>query len=93
MKTMMTSLLLALSTCLCAGCPEDNYAPLKPLWEEEKHFCYYRTLAIEGSVAELAYLIEVAKENLDDPEKLSFTLERMEDHVENCKNSLGWPKK
>jgi|GEM_PF-4632159 len=78
--------LLLISFCLSTGICFAQEPVLKPLWEEDSHFCYYRTLCIEGSVSKLANLIEDAREN---PEDIDSILDSMENEVENCKRALG----
>lgn len=80
----MKSLLVSL--CLTTGVCFAHEPILKPLWEEDAHFCYYRTLCIEGSVSSLGNLIEEAREN---PENIDSILDLMENEVLNCKRALG----
>jgi hypothetical protein len=65
-----------------------SYAGERPLWEEEPHFLYYRTLCIEGSVSTMSRLIQRAKDN---PENVYDILDEIEVEVNNCKRSLGFP--
>ena len=58
---------------------------LKPLWEEDQHFAYYRVLCIEGSVGKMGTLIQEAREN---PKNICGILDQMEQEVQNCKNCL-----
>jgi hypothetical protein len=81
MKRLIASLCLSTSFCIA------QESSLKPLWEEESHFCYYRTLCIQGSVTSLGNLIEEAKEN---PENIDSILDSMKNEVENCKRALGY---
>jgi len=59
---------------------------LKPLWEEDAHFCYYRTLCIEGSISRMETLVKEARNN---PESIADILNLIEIEIVNCKNSLG----
>ena len=61
---------------------------LKPLWQEDSHFCHYRTLCIEGSISSISTLV---KEAHNSPENIVSILDRIENEVINCKNSLGIP--
>jgi hypothetical protein len=61
---------------------------LKPLWEEDAHFCYYRTLCIEGSVYTIGSLVKEARIH---PENTPIILDKIEKEVFNCKNALGSP--
>jgi len=65
-----------------------SYACEKPLWEEEQHFLYYRTLCLEGSVSTMSSLIKRAK---DHPENVFDVLDEIEVEVNNCKRALGFP--
>lgn len=86
MKKVMLSCLL-----LCSGiaCANESESQLRPLWEEDQHFCYYRTLCIEGSVCQLGELIKEVRRHPEDLERL---LDCMDQEVTNCKNSLGIPR-
>jgi hypothetical protein len=59
---------------------------LKPLWEEEQHFLYYRCLFLERSVSSLEGLVDFARDN---PSQFEHILDMMEKEVENCKCALG----
>jgi hypothetical protein len=61
---------------------------LKPLWEEDTRFAYYRTLEIEGSVCKLEAMIQTA---IDSPPASDIILDHMMAEVLNCKNALGLP--
>jgi hypothetical protein len=87
-KKIIISIAMMVFTVLNANITHDDYAHVKPLWEEEEHFCYYRTLCIEGSIGMISVLIEEARENPDDIENI---LNDMESWILNCKNSLGMP--
>lgn len=80
MKIFLISLCMSTSICFA------HEPVLKPLWEEDAHFCYYRTLCIEGSVYKLSELIQEAREN---PENINSLLDSMDNEVENCKRALG----
>jgi hypothetical protein len=58
---------------------------LKPLWEEDRHFIHYRVLCIEGSIAQMENLILEAQIN---PRNICEILEKMQEEIQNCKNSL-----
>lgn len=65
-----------------------SYACDKPLWEEEQHFLYYRTLCLEGSVSTMSCLIQKSKEN---PENIYDIMDQIQVEVNNCKRALGFP--
>ena len=84
----MRAILISLSLLPGISCFADvNYS--RPLWEEDKHFCYYRALIIEGSVSHLDTLIQQAKHS---PKDMETILETMQFEVNNCKNALGFPR-
>lgn len=81
MKYLIPAAIIALFSSM-------SYACDKPLWEEEQHFLYYRTLCIEGSVSTMSSLIQRAKDN---PEDIYDIIDEIEVEVNNCKRSLGFP--
>lgn len=83
MNKILISFALMANICCVASEPF-----LKPLWEEDSHFCHYRTLCIEGSISRIGELVKEAHNN---PENIEDLLECIEIEVFNCKNSLGMP--
>lgn len=81
MNKILISFALMANICCVASEPT-----LKPLWEEDSHFCHYRTICIEGSVSRLHTLVKEARNN---PESIENLLDCMEMEIVNCKNSLG----
>jgi hypothetical protein len=75
----------ALMTNICCISSEPF---LKPLWEEDYHFCHYRTLCIEGSIYRIGELVKEARNN---PENIENLLEYIEREVFSCKSSLYMP--
>lgn len=63
-----------------------SYEPLKPLWQDEEHFAYYRTLQLESRIGNLKNLIDEAKEN---PQEARFYLDEMSLEIESCQYLLG----
>ncbi len=59
---------------------------LKPLWEEDSHFCYYRTLCIESNVSSIGSMVKEARNN---PENILYILDRIDLELEICKYNLG----
>lgn len=57
----------------------------KPLWEEDPHFCYYRTLQIESSVNVSHFLIKELKKH---DNKCSPLIDAIEFELMNCKAAL-----
>ncbi len=80
MKKFLLSLCLLSTTLAYAG-----GSKLKPLWQEEEHFAYYRVISIEGSVYAIDNLIQEAR---DYPEDIDEILDKMQKHIDNCRNCL-----
>jgi hypothetical protein len=77
---------LLFSACMLAciaGYADQTF--LKPLWQEEEHFAYYRVICIEGSISKIGILIQEARDN---PTDISELLNDMEQEIKNCKNCL-----
>lgn len=83
MNKILISFAMMANICCVASEPT-----LKPLWEEDSHFCHYRTLCIEGSISKMETLVKEARNN---PESIADILNLMEIELVNCKNSLGMP--
>jgi hypothetical protein len=80
----MKKLLLSVFMLSCAVA-YANETFLKPLWQEEEHFAYYRVICIEGSISKIGILIQEARDN---PGDISELLNDMEQEIKNCKNCL-----
>jgi hypothetical protein len=70
MKKIFMFLMLCFSPLMAT-----DVAPLKPLWDEDLHFLYYRSILIMNNVARIDDLIQEAKEH---PENIKTILYEME---------------
>lgn len=79
MKSLIIMLCLVFSNCYC----EPRF-----LWQEEGKILWYKTLTLESSICLIDSYIKELKRN---PERLEEILEKIQNHVDNCKNTLGFP--
>lgn len=83
--------ILALLLCLLTfPCFSESETELPFIWEDDAHFCYYRTLQIEGSLYEIRKTALFAEEYKDNPEAVAQLSKRVISLAENALNALGY---
>lgn len=67
---------------------QENEIYKKPLWEEEEHYRYYRTICIESSILRIETLLDKLVFQREYSDKIIYLIFF---EIDSCKDLLGIP--